>query len=177
MNELWQPIPGWEAFYAASSWGRIKTFGRWIKGGKNSRRWSPPKVLSLGKTRTGYLKLALRDGKRKRETGVHIFVLEAFVGPCPPGMEACHGNGDRADNRLDNLRWDTRLRNHADRRKHGTIPTGEKHPQSKLTEDQVISIKGELKTGATLKSLGAKYGVSWGLISHIKQGRAWKHVS
>lgn len=38
-------------------------------------------------------------------------MLEAFVGPCPPGEECCHGPGGPADNRLANLRWDTRQAN------------------------------------------------------------------
>jgi hypothetical protein len=42
---------------------------------------------------------------------VHILVLEAFVSPRPPGMETCHRNGDRKDNRLSNLRWCTHKEN------------------------------------------------------------------
>jgi hypothetical protein len=38
---------------------------------------------------------------------IHGAVLEAFVGPRPEGMEACHNNGNPAANRLENLRWDT----------------------------------------------------------------------
>lgn len=53
------------------------------------------------------------NGKR-----IHRLVLEAFVGPCPSGMEACHNNGDPADNRLENLRWDTKSANMFDRSNH-----------------------------------------------------------
>jgi len=41
-------------------------------------------------------------------------------GPRPDGMECCHGNGDSADNRVENLRWDTRANNGADKRMHKT---------------------------------------------------------
>jgi hypothetical protein len=50
---------------------------------------------------------------------VHRLVLETFVGPCPDGMECCHNNGDPADNRLENLRWDTLSSNAYDRVEHG----------------------------------------------------------
>jgi hypothetical protein len=44
-----------------------------------------------------------------------------FVGPAPEGMEGCHYNGDPTDNRLENLRWDTRKANVADAIRHGTF--------------------------------------------------------
>lgn len=46
--------------------------------------------------------------------------MEAFVGPCPEGMEVCHNNGDCTDNRLENLRYDTKSANMLDRVRHGT---------------------------------------------------------
>lgn len=51
---------------------------------------------------------------------LHRVVLDAFIGPRPKGMEACHANGDPTDNRLVNLRWDTRSANAADSVRHGT---------------------------------------------------------
>ena len=132
--------------------------------------------MSPPKTPGGYLKIALIDGKRKKETNVHRFVLEAFVGPCPEGMEGCHNNGNRTDNRLENLRWDTKLANQADRRKHGTTPLGEKNCKAKLNEEQVREIKAHLKDGLTLKKLAVMYSVSFGLISQIKTGRVWSHI-
>lgn len=54
-----------------------------------------------------------RDGEQRTHY-VHRLVLEAFVGPCSPGQEACHANDIGWDNRLDNLRWDTSLANSLD---------------------------------------------------------------
>lgn len=51
---------------------------------------------------------------------VHQLVLLAFVGPCPDGMEVCHNNGNSHDNRLINLRYDTRSANTLDKVTHGT---------------------------------------------------------
>jgi hypothetical protein len=51
---------------------------------------------------------------------VHRLVLEAFVGPCPEGMECRHLDGDPANNRLENLRWGTHRENAADQVRHGT---------------------------------------------------------
>lgn len=36
------------------------------------------------------------------------------------GMEGCHGNGDKSDNRPENLRWATHVENEQDKDLHGT---------------------------------------------------------
>jgi hypothetical protein len=52
-------------------------------------------------------------------------------------MEACHGDGDSANNRLGNLRWDTPTNNHADKILHGTTNRGERSGTAKLTDAAV----------------------------------------
>lgn len=53
------------------------------------------------------------DGEKKT-LYVHRMVLETFTGPCPPGMEGCHNDGNPANNTVENLRWDTKEANVAD---------------------------------------------------------------
>lgn len=67
----------------------------------------------------GYLHVGLCRDNRKRTRSVHLLVLEAFVGPCPEGLEGCHANDVKSDNRLTNLRWDTRSANTYDRIRNG----------------------------------------------------------
>lgn len=54
-----------------------------------------------------------------RQVKVDALVLETFVGPRPPKMEPCHGDGDNLNDALTNLRWGTRAENIADQVKHG----------------------------------------------------------
>lgn len=74
----------------------------------------------------GYVTVGIWDGKRSHPVYVHIMVLEAFVGPCPPGMECRHLNGNPADNRLANLEWGTPTQNNLDQVVHGTHPHASK---------------------------------------------------
>ncbi len=131
----------------------------------------------------GYHQVALyRDGQ-KHWFMVHRLVLEAFVGPCPEGMEGCHNNGNPADNRLSNLRWDTRPNNHADKRQHGTMAAGERNGRSKLTRKEVEEIRIAYQpeiTGRvarrglpTQRGLGEMYGVSHMVIGSILRGTLW----
>lgn len=68
--------------------------------------------------KTGYLNVSLcKSGTHSKE--IHRLVLEAFIGPCPLGMVACHNNGNAYDNKLSNLRWDTPRNNAIDTIRHG----------------------------------------------------------
>lgn len=108
---------------------------------------------------------------------VHRLVLEAFVGPCPDEMECCHNDGNPLNNALDNLRWDTKRANQADRVKHGTHSRGERNANAKLTEADVRAIRAEHASGgASQAELSRKYGVDPALIGRIIQRRSWAHV-
>lgn len=125
----------------------------------------------------GYLVANLyRDGRRHVRY-VHRLVLEAFVGPCPDGMEACHDpDRDTTNNRLDNLRWDTRKENHRDKAVHGTLLRGSGIVGSKLDENAVIDIRRLCDRGVCQREIAEMYGVGQTLVSLIKHRKVWQHV-
>jgi hypothetical protein len=90
-------------------------------------------------------------------------------------MEGCHDDGDRQNNQLANLRWDTRLANADDRRKHGTKLLGSKYPTAKLTEETAAKVRG-LKGQVSQSRLAIMFGVSPSAIQAVHDGRTWKHV-
>ena len=51
---------------------------------------------------------------------VHRLVRSAFVGSCPPGMECCHWDDDKANNNVWNLRWASRSANIKDCVRNGS---------------------------------------------------------
>src|SRR4029077_8860290 len=72
---------------------------------------------------------------------IHRLVAELFIGQCPEGMEACHKNGDKNNNRVDNIEWGTHAKNLSDRVAHGTAPFGSKHGHAILDESKVYEIR------------------------------------
>lgn len=54
---------------------------------------------------------------------------------------------------------------------------GSGHWKSKLNEQQVLEIKEKLKNGEGVTQIGRDYNVAHTLISRIKNGTRWKHVS
>ena len=114
-SEQWKPVPGYAGLYEVSSHGQVRslekrdTLGRIREG----------TTLSPGKKASGHLYVILSKNGKKRSHYVHRIVLEAFYGPCPAGMHACHWNDNPEDNTIDNLRWDTPSANLYDALRNG----------------------------------------------------------
>lgn len=125
---------------------------------------------------SGYKAINLyRRGKSPCSKLIHRLVLEAFVGPCPDGLEACHfPDRDRRNSSLANLRWDTNAANKEDSRIHGTRIMGEKCKGHKLTEDQVILIR---KGGYSDTKFANMFGVRRAAVFRARRGVTWKHAT
>lgn len=92
---------------------------------RRNARWGLRKQwrrLRPGLDSVGYRSVALMmPNKRARTWRVNVLVLLAFRGARPSRHDSCHGNGNRQDNRLSNLRWGTRRANMADASRHGRL--------------------------------------------------------
>jgi hypothetical protein len=101
--------------------------------------WIPLKPIP---DRGRHLSVNLHRGGRKIRRYIHHLVLEAFVGERPPGAICCHWDGDPANNRASNLRWDTYKSNCDDMLRHGKRRRGETGTSAKLKESAVREIRG-----------------------------------
>jgi hypothetical protein len=172
--EIWKPVVtfGLEKFYEVSSLGNVKSLIRSGKTNFGIRMYGGKKINPFV-SNSGYLCVNLTYKGFRAQCTVHTLVLEAFVGKKPEGMECCHNDGNRLNANLDNLRWDTKKNNHADKKIHGTNQAGSKNPSSKLTEEQAFFIK---HSKLSPKDLCERYGVSRGCIEKIRHGINWKHI-
>jgi hypothetical protein len=119
-DEAWKPIPSARG-YEASSLGRVRSIERLVSRKNQSAAQRKGKVLSEQTQRNGYRTVVVgrNDRGAPQTRSVHRLVAEAFFGPCPAGLEVCHNNGEKADNRVENLRYDTRSANHVEKYRHG----------------------------------------------------------
>lgn len=100
-----QDIEEWKVFpldfrYEVSTYGRI-------------RRVNTLKVRKLQLKQNGYLGLVLsHPGKRKPSAyDLHSMVAVTWLGTRPKGMDVSHLDGNRLNNRLENLKYESRLEN------------------------------------------------------------------
>ena len=156
--EEWRPLPS-DPRYSISSLGRV--------------RGARGRLLSLRLDDNGYQETWVGC---KRRTNVHRLVLEAFVGPCPSGLIACHINDVRTDNRLENLRWGTYQDNSNDRVRNGNArgPRGQRAGNTTLTNEDAVAIYRSKDPSADLARL---YGVAVGAVQRIRGGRRWAWIT
>jgi hypothetical protein len=169
-----RPVPGFPG-YCVGNDGSV--WSRWHRGGRHgyvlADCW---RRLTGGIDKDGYRKVILCAAGRRRYVRVASLILEVFVGPCPPGLECCHDDGNAANDRLTNLRWDTHRNNVADKRGHGTHQAGERHGMHKLTADQVREIRRRRAAGEAVAALAREFGVWPGTVSAVVLRRLWKDL-
>lgn len=103
--EVWKDVKGYEGHYQVSNLGRIKTLKKQV-GRKGTEKLMTPYMEW-----NGYSRVALYKDKKPKQFIVHRLVAEAFI-PNPEGKPVVdHINGDRTDNRVENLRWCTHSEN------------------------------------------------------------------
>jgi hypothetical protein len=133
----------------------------------------------------GYLAIGLiNDDGEKKTSLIHRLVALAFIGvPEDDNLEVAHNNGSRLFNHPSNLRWATRLENHADLQVHERALKGERNGRAKITEDDVHYIRREYRaikthgSGRKVGELDEMFGMSRSTILQIAKGKSWSHIS
>jgi len=103
MKKIWKQIPQFTSYFVSRD-GRVL-----------SLQGNEPLILKQQTRLKGYKFLDLRENGKSIKIDVHRLVLMAFVGMPEKGMECDHINRVRDDNRLENLRWVTKVENEANK--------------------------------------------------------------
>lgn len=123
--EEWKDIKGYEGKYQVSNLGRVRSLDREY----NNHGTMVPikgKVLSFNNCR-GYSLVTLCKDSKCYKAKVHRLVAEAFI-PNPDNKPCIdHINIDRADNRVENLRW----------------CTGEENMNNPITKSKIALLHGK----------------------------------
>jgi hypothetical protein len=180
---MWKDIPGWEGIYQVSDKGEVRSLTRTLRcrspfGGFENRTFQG-KALPGWSMVNGYRAVNLmRPGQKEKTFCVHTLVLLAFVGPRPEGKECCHNNGIRQDNRIANLRYDTKRGNALDRWEHGTLQhvSGANSPRAKLCATEVRWIRG-ITPALSYRRIGRILGVNHHTVRRAALRLTYKEVA
>ena len=151
----WRKVPGF-SYYEVSDFGRIKSLAREKRGVNTTGKNKEKEIEFFYKTKggllkpiilnTGYEQVTLtKENHEQTSVSVHRIVAEAFL-PNPENKpQVNHKNGDKRDNRLENLEWATASENTL----HGYRELGvvawtkgrfsENHPTSKAVVQETLS--------------------------------------
>lgn len=182
LTENWAPLPGYELCYHISCFGRVKSLDRKV--------WQPQfsrfvlrkgRILKQKIDRGGYAVCCIHVDCNRIDTGVHKLVAKTFVSNPENKPQVNHKSGNKLDNTLWNLEWNTAKENsnHAIAIGIDSV-VGEHNGRSILTEKQVIEIRsGYIPKiyNNYRKRMAEKYGISKSVIHKIVMGYSWKHIN
>lgn len=100
-KEIWKPVVGFEGFYEVSNLGRVKSLPRATTKGGIMKPYTNPK--------NGYVYVGMsKNGKRSSGKRLHVIVANTFLNAGISGYDLSktvdHIDGDKQNNRVDNLR-------------------------------------------------------------------------
>lgn len=159
-GERWLPIQKFEGRFLVSNFGRV-----WRS---LLNRIAP---VHPGGDR-GYLYVGLGRAKFR----LNRVVAAAFIGPSPAGAEVNHIDGDKLNNRADNLEYLTGNANMKHASERGLLCRGSDCHFSKFTETDVRDVFELKRSGNSTRGIAARYGVTHHSVQKIIDGRSWGHL-
>lgn len=181
-GEIWNPVHGYEEYYAVSNFGRIKslTGKRPSKTHRNGYLFKNKETLIKNQIRNDYYSFTASVCGKLKNMKIHRYIAMAFI-PNPENKPCInHIDGNKLNNSLDNLEWCTRSEN----TNHSLYVLGknigEKSGTAKITKDTAIKIKELYKNRValdlSLKGIAKQCGTTDKNVWIIGNNLSWKDV-
>lgn len=180
--EEWRPVRGYEGLYEVSSLGSVRSVNRIQPHGVSGfMRTLRGRVIKGWVNCKGYKLVAMsKDGMVEKKT-VHSIVCDAFYPESLDRECTNHIDGDKLNNRADNIEPSTYSENNRHAYRTGLKPPvityGEQQGNSKLTNRMVLAARDRyFIKGERFVDLANEYGVSDTTISRAILGISWKRA-
>jgi len=162
--EIWKSLDWIDSRYEVSNLGRVRS---WARRGTARTIAIAPKILAPSRSR--YLVLQIKT----KFIHIHYAVARTFLGQRPDGFYINHIDGNKHNNRVENLEYVTPKQNADHAMACGLGLKGERVGTSKLSTEMVLEIK---QRNASAQALASRFGVTKKHVKAIWRGDSWKHV-
>jgi hypothetical protein len=164
--EIWKSIEGFDGIYEVSNLGRVKSLKRKYSDDDKIRKFSISK---------GYIRYYLSINAITKPFSAHRLVALAFIHNPENKPQVNHIDGNKLNNRVDNLEWVTSSENQNHALKTGLIipNCGQNHYRKKLTDKDVLEIRN---SNLSESKLSLQYKINRATIGKIKRLESWKHL-
>lgn len=176
-GEAWVRLKGLEERYAISNYGRVCSLDRVVPHARSGPIRRKGVMLAMSIDKNGYFGVGLRFGSCSslRVYKVHALVAQNFIGDRTEGLLVLHRDGNKHNNRHDNLYYGTAKQNSDDAVTHGTKARGARQGNAKLSEIDVRKMHA-LKASHSQRSIGKMFGVRQATVQRILTGQSWAHI-
>ena len=171
--EEWRDVINYEGMYSVSTLCRIKSNKRYTNHYLGGTKLVNERILRLSIDIDGYAIVSLSKYGVSKNFKTHRLGAAAFLNNDKNMPLVEHLNDIKTDNRINNLIWSNDVENLKSAILNNRIALGENHPNSKLTNKQVLEIRASSLKNLELSNM---YGVTKSIISHIKIRRTWTHI-
>jgi len=177
--EKWKDIIGYENLYQISNFGRVKRLEKTIIDSKGRKYFYKENILAGDNSKSEYRKVVLTKNRKNRTFRIHRLVAQGFILNPKGKKEVNHLDGNKLNNRADNLEWATGEENSQHAARIGLIhQKGSKNNFSKLIESDVKRIYSMARSKLLTQSeIAGKFNISRTTVSDIKNGRRWSHFT
>lgn len=166
MKETWKDVPNYEGVYQVSNLGRVRSLDRYVVYSNDGVRFYKGKILKQQNNGNGYMYKQLKHEGTRKNFYIHRLVMMTFVGDRPKNMAICHIDGDKTNNRLDNLRYDTYSENNIDQFRHETR-------KNVLKNDEVIKIREMYSEGYKPSDISKILNIKIYSVRNIVHGKTY----
>lgn len=182
MQEIWKSLKGiveYGNYYEVSNLGRVRSIDRRVNS-RNGKRLVKGQILKQWIDKDGYCRVTLNLNQRKKHYGIHRLVALSFIKNPENKPQVNHKDGNKQNNRVDNLEWLTNKENvvHAFSIGLNEGIKGEENVNAKLAESDVVNIYNLYKTNKySMKDLADKFNTSETNVYDIVNRKKWKHLN
>jgi hypothetical protein len=171
--EVWKSIEGYETLYEVSNLGNVKSLNRQVLGKlTSSTRSVKERILKPKTSKYGYLEVSLHKEGKLSTKRVNRLVAIAFITNVNNYPQVNHIDGDKLNNKIDNLEWVSNSMNQIHAHKTGLKRSlkGENSNRAILTNEKVLDMKNKYESGSKIKDLHKEFGIKYTTCWHIIKG-------